>query len=211
MFISYLGKQVEYAKIPTTTMKRLWKKMTFQPSQVVYLHGFCDPFQNHTELLQKIAGKGYDVYAINLPGHMQSEKWDHVSWEGLINLMTHFFYELKINNPILVGFSLGGGISLQLASIPHLNINSLKLIAPFCYSLNALSPKWIDNFLHAALDTVNAIRTTDKHLAQAKVSLSYVIPQYKHLFSEYRLQPEEVSVPTTVLLLEKDQFQLPRR
>lgn len=205
MFISYLGKQVEYIKIPLNPLRKLWRQITFRPYQVVYLHGFCDPFQNHMDLMQKIAAKGYEVYAINMPGHMQSEKWEHVTWEGLINLVAHFFFELKIKNPIIVGFSLGGGIGLQLASVPNIQIHSLKLIAPFCYPLNAISPRWVDNFMHAVIDTVSAMHIhPDKHDSVSKVSLSYIVPKYKDLFSAYSLQPEQVTVPTTVLLLEKD-------
>lgn len=204
MFISYLGKQVEYIKIPLNPLRRFWKRLTFQPYKVVYLHGFCDPFQNHIDLMSKIAAKGYEVYALNLPGHMQSEKWEHITWEGLINLVSHFLFELNIRNPIVVGFSLGGGIGLQLASVPNINIHSLKLIAPFCYSLNALSPRWIDNFLHAVIDTVSAMHTNPKQDSISKVSLSYAVTKYKDLFSEYNLSPEQIAIPTSVLLLGND-------
>lgn len=204
MFINFLDKKVEYIKIPTTRWSRLWKRLTFQPYQVVYLHGLCAPFQNHIYLLNKISAKGYDVYALNLPGHVQSERWEHITWENLINLTSHFMYEMRIHNPIMLGFSLGAGVVLQMASIPNTDIHSLKLIAPFCYSINAFSPRWIDNFLHATMDKVHAIRTSGKHLVENKVSFSYIIPAYKHLFTEYNLRPEQISIPTSVILLEKD-------
>ena len=110
----------------------------------------------HKETLHSIgielAKVGFDVYICDLPGHGESSGWLTVTFtypmnlssaatEVLLNLLPPSesvleFLEKKYEKIIVVGHSLGGGLSLLL-SIYHTNkIISTILIAPVIPSVN---------------------------------------------------------------------------
>ena len=110
----------------------------------------------HKETLHSIgielAKVGFDVYICDLPGHGESSGWLTVTFtypmnlssaatEVLLNLLPPSesileFLEKKYEKIIIVGHSLGGGLSLLL-SIYHTNkIISTILIAPVIPSVN---------------------------------------------------------------------------
>lgn len=83
---------------------------------VVLLHGWGQ----NIEMMKPVGDalqKDYLVTIIDLPGHGSSEE-PKTPWElsDFVNMLEQLFHKLKIKNPILIGHSFGGKISLLYAS-----------------------------------------------------------------------------------------------
>lgn len=83
---------------------------------IILMHGWgC----NHTTVasIEEILNKGMHVYNVDLPGHGKSDEPTAV-WgvEGYTRLIEKFAERLDIKNPVLIGHSFGGRISILFAS-----------------------------------------------------------------------------------------------
>jgi pimeloyl-ACP methyl ester carboxylesterase len=95
---------------------KIFYEETGEGKTVALLHGWgCD----HTifKCLQDFLNKNFRVIAIDLPGFGKSDKPKKVlSIEDYANDIEEFFNLLKIKNPILIGHSFGGRISIIVGS-----------------------------------------------------------------------------------------------
>ncbi len=96
-------------------------------TNLVYLHGWGQ----NIEMMEPIAkpfSKKYNVLILDLPGFGLSpepkEAWTLYDYAEMVNF---FVKELKMNNPILIGHSFGGKISLCYAL--KYKTNKLVLLA----------------------------------------------------------------------------------
>jgi len=84
---------------------------------ILFLHGGRLQALTHQNVLLKLAKK-YHVLAPDIPGYGESstpkEFW---SFKDYANFFEKFLEELKIKEIIVIGYSLGGGIAYNLASI----------------------------------------------------------------------------------------------
>ena len=84
---------------------------------VILTHGLAASLHDWDDLLPKLATSGYAGYALDLFGHGESYKpVDHheYTFEAVFDHFSAWIDSLQINEPmILVGHSLGGGLSLQ--------------------------------------------------------------------------------------------------
>jgi pimeloyl-ACP methyl ester carboxylesterase len=85
-------------------------------STVLLLHGVGAFIERWLPSFATLATQ-HRVYAMDLPGHGQTEKLLSVSlgWEGSAQFVKDFMTTLKIENASLVGHSMGGGIALHFA------------------------------------------------------------------------------------------------
>ena len=83
---------------------------------VIFLHGWGQNIQMMKPLADCRVNDN-DVIIIDLPGHGESEEPKY-AWtvDDFVEFLKEFCDELKIKNPILVGHSFGGKISLLYAS-----------------------------------------------------------------------------------------------
>jgi pyruvate dehydrogenase E2 component (dihydrolipoamide acetyltransferase) len=96
---------------------------------VLLLHGFGGDLDNWLFNIDPLAEQA-TVYALDLPGHGQSEK--HIadpSVAGLADAALAFLDALAIDQAHLVGHSLGGAVAIELARRPGGRARSLSLIA----------------------------------------------------------------------------------
>ncbi len=97
---------------------------------VILLHGFGGDLGNWLFNQEPLAA-GAQVYALDLPGHGQSSKTlADASVPGLAAAVAGFMEAVGIAEAHLVGHSLGGAISLQLAASHPGRVLSLSLLAP---------------------------------------------------------------------------------
>ena len=107
---------------------------------LIYLHGWGQ----NIEMMMPIAKpfiKKYNVLIVDLPGFGLSdepkEEWDIYEYAALINELAK---ELKLNNPILIGHSFGGKISLAYA-IKYKTKKLVLLASPYKKSIKKETTK----------------------------------------------------------------------
>lgn len=124
-------------------------------TNLIYLHGWGQ----NIEMMMPIAKpfiKSYNVLIVDLPGFGLSEEpkeeWDIYEYAALINEMAK---ELKLNNPILIGHSFGGKISLAYA-IKYKTKKLVLLASPYKKSIQK------DNVKTKVLKTMKKIPVINK-------------------------------------------------
>lgn len=82
---------------------------------IVLLHGWGQNIQMMKPIGDALTN--YDIVILDLPGHGQSEEPKEVwSLDDFTDMLNTLLNNLKIDNPVLVGHSFGGKISLLYAS-----------------------------------------------------------------------------------------------
>ena len=107
---------------------------------VVLLHGWGQNIEMMKPLGNPLS-KDHQVLILDLPGHGESEEPTTV-WTlyDFVEVVHQLLEELKIENPILVGHSFGGKISLLYASMYEVE-KLIILAAPFKKEIQKLSLK----------------------------------------------------------------------
>ena len=110
---------------------------------VILVHGIAASLYDWTNIMPALAHAGYRSYALDLPGHGESDKPDdpdqyHV--DILQSRLSHWINSLSISKPfLLLGHSLGGYLSLVYADLHPEQVRGMVLIDPF-YTPEQLSP-----------------------------------------------------------------------
>ena len=110
---------------------------------VILVHGIAASLCDWTRLVPDLTRAGYRAYALDLPGHGESEKPDdpqqyhvdvfHKKFQAWID-------SLELDQaPVLVGHSLGGYLSMSYSQQHPGKVAGMLLIDPF-YSPQQLSP-----------------------------------------------------------------------
>lgn len=99
----------------TTVLRYHYKKIESAPT-FVFLHGFMGSKEDW-EPQVKLLGNRYSSLVIDLPGHGDSQLESHkvYTMDGCSRLVVDVLEELEISQAILVGYSMGGRLSLYLA------------------------------------------------------------------------------------------------
>lgn len=201
----YHNINLEYTKLRPRFPNYLWRKLTGKPTQVLFLHGFNEPFSKHESLLRKVAYHGYQVLAINMPGHGSSEKLPEIGWEVLVDIVIKFCQEQKLQNLIILGYSMGGGIALKILESGRMIIKRLSLISPFCYSQTTESLKAAVGYLQEAVNVVENAQKTARTIPLVNpVSTAYTVSAYVNIFLSFKLNLTSNSTPIKVILNELD-------
>ncbi|WP_338748974.1 alpha/beta fold hydrolase [Janibacter alittae] len=85
---------------------------------VALVHGIGHRRQAWGEVPQLLNDRGYDVYAVDLPGHGTSPtptRPDGYSMRSTAEQLERLFASLGLDRPHVVGNSLGGAVALELA------------------------------------------------------------------------------------------------
>lgn len=107
---------------------------------IVLLHGWGQNIQMMQPIGDRLQNQ-YKILIIDLPGYGKSEEPKEVwSIEDYAECINHIVRNLRIENPIMVGHSFGGKISLMYAS----KYKTQKLVlfgSPYCKEIKKLSIK----------------------------------------------------------------------
>ena len=110
---------------------------------VILTHGLAASLHDWDDLLPELADAGYAGYALDLYGHGEScRPTDHheYTFDTVFNHFSAWIDSLTPANPlILIGHSLGGGLSLQYALCYPERVRALVLVNPF-YDIHQLPP-----------------------------------------------------------------------
>lgn len=141
---------------------------------VILTHGLAASLHDWDDLLPELAASGYSGYALDLLGHGESEKPAHPRQYTIENTFAHFedwIHSLHRTEPlILIGHSLGGGLSLMYALRHPERVRALVLVNPF-YDIAQLPPMMRRVFRHQLVNT-HLIERTPYRLFRFLVDVS---------------------------------------
>lgn len=101
MFLEIKGKKIHYEK-------------TGNGPALVMIHGNSESLGIFTESAMVLKEK-FTVYAMDLPGHGESEKIKEFHYDELASYVYDFIQAVNLEKPVFYGFSDGGIIGLLLA------------------------------------------------------------------------------------------------
>lgn len=113
--------------------------------EIILIHGISEHSGRYQELAKGLTQEGYNLYGFDLSGHGRSEgKRGHIaSYEELVVDIANFYSFLRIyrgvQNPVLLGHSLGGLLATLVATFGHCPIHGLILSAPLFKEQHPLS------------------------------------------------------------------------
>lgn len=120
------GPRYDFVETPAGRLR--YAKRGEGGETIVLIHGFGGDLDNWLFNIDALAGAG-TVYALDLPGHGQSEKsLRDASLKGLSSALLGFMDALGIEKAHLVGHSLGGAVALRTAIDHPTRAVSLALI-----------------------------------------------------------------------------------
>lgn len=174
---------------------------------LVFLHGWGQNISMMQPLAENFA-KENRVVIIDLPGHGASSEplfdWDLTDF---VSMLKEFFDKLKIENPILIGHSFGGKISLLYAS--KYKIEKLILFgSPFRKQIQKLS---IKTKILKSLKKVPILNKLEgfakKHIGSTDYKKASPIMReilVKHVNNDITDEVKKIKVPTLIIWGTKD-------
>jgi pimeloyl-ACP methyl ester carboxylesterase len=162
-----------------------------QGEAVVMVHGLAASLHDWDDLLPELANAGYAGYALDLLGHGESEKPAHSHDYSVENTYADFaawIDTLNLRVPfILVGHSLGAGLSLLYTHRNPDRVKALVIVNPF-YSLGQL-PRILQRMFHHQLINTTLIERTPYQLFRFFVDMtsfsSYIGNRESHILPEH--------------------------
>lgn len=95
---------------------------------VVYFHAFTGSYRNKNFIINKL--NNCNFYGFDMPGHGETLINDEksISIVNYLNLAIEFIQDFNINNIVLMGHSMGGGIANSIAINPLIKNRIKKII-----------------------------------------------------------------------------------
>lgn len=112
---------------------------------LVLLHGITSSARGWWRVAPQLAQLGYRVYALDLPGHGQSELFGEHRIDRVASLIAEALVTLKLDTPAVVGHSWGGAVALALAS--SMPVARLALVDPLLGMSSERSALRLPSFL----------------------------------------------------------------
>lgn len=137
------------------------------PQTLIMIHGLGSYAPAWKPVIESLKGQ-YRCIALDLPGYGKSSTGDFAySMPFFAETVAAFIQELNIENPIIVGHSMGGQIALSLALAQPDLMSKLVLIAPAGFeAFSEADQQWFATFVTPA-----AIAATDP----ARIKLNFAV------------------------------------
>lgn len=154
--------KIEYRKISLPNGRKVNYVHQGEGDPIIMVHGLAASLHDWDDLLPEVSNAGYAGYALDLLGHGESEKPFRPHDYSVENAYVDFsawIDTLNIHKPlILVGHSLGGGLSLLYTHRNPDRVKALVIVNPF-YSMGQLPPILQRLFKHQLINTTLIERT----------------------------------------------------
>lgn len=96
-------------------MKLYYRQVGETGQPIIILHGIFGSSDNWLTISKTIAEAGYRVYLVDQRNHGRSPRSDVHDYESMAADLMEFITEHALENPILVGHSMGGKVVMQFA------------------------------------------------------------------------------------------------
>ena len=127
---------------------------------LIILHGLLGCGRNWTSIAKKISAQGWRAITIDLRNHGESPHSDQMAYPLLAQDIEEVIGSLNLENPIVLGHSMGGKVAMTLALRKPRSVRGLIIvdIAPrqyvksneyFIEAMLALNLKVVKNRSHA--------------------------------------------------------------
>ncbi|QJR44192.1 alpha/beta fold hydrolase [Mycoplasma miroungirhinis] len=130
-FYNFKNRQIHYLEINKNFKKN-----------VLLIHGFTSEI-GYLEEVYKLFENEYNIYAIDLPTHGQSEIANELmNMESFRDLVIDFVTNKNLHNLTLVGHSMGGGVSATVSPYLEKYLDKVILLAPMNRTMLKYNYKW---------------------------------------------------------------------
>lgn len=108
------------------------------PKPLLILHGVFGSSDNWLTISKQIASSQYTVYLVDQRNHGRSPRADRIDYASMANDLKDFIEEHDLQNPTLIGHSMGGKTVMQYVSQWPREIDKLIVvdIAPKAYPVH---------------------------------------------------------------------------
>lgn len=136
-----------------------------QPMIIIHgLYGISDNWVNHARIL----AENYKVYIPDMRNHGQSGHSNFFNYEVMAEDITEFIEQHEIENPVIMGHSMGGKIAMKFALDNPDLVQKLIVIDMSMrqYNLRAFHSKIINAMLDIDFSKVKSRKEVDDYLAK---------------------------------------------
>ena len=130
---------------------------------LVLLHGITSSARGWWRVASELVQFGYHVYALDLPGHGQSQLLGEHRIEGIASRVAEALKALNLDAPTLIGHSWGGAIALTVANL--IRVERLVLVDPLLGMSSKRSSLSLPSFLEGVgmppKETLPALRAAN--------------------------------------------------
>jgi esterase len=140
---------------------------------LLILHGVFGSSDNWFSISKVLAEKGYEVYTIDARNHGQSPRSESFSYDLMADDLFEFIQFNQIKNPIIVGHSMGGKVTMTFA-MKYPNSYSKLIIVD-------IAPKFYPTHHEHIIKGLNAI---DLELIKSRNEAEAIAIQYIPNFGE---------------------------
>jgi esterase len=146
-------------------MQLFHKKLGEQGQAIVILHGLFGSSDNWLTI-GKALSEQYQVYLLDLPNHGRSPHSDQFNYKAMVEAVEQFIQEEKIENPVIIGHSMGGKVAMNFAlQHPELFDKLIVVdIAPRYYPVH--HDQILEGLMAVDIDHITSRQEADEQLAR---------------------------------------------
>lgn len=156
-------------------MKLFYRRYGEKGNQpIIILHGLFGISDNWVSYARRMAKVGFDVFVIDQRNHGQSPQSNNFNYPVLTSDLFNFIDEHEIDNPIIIGHSMGGKVAMRFAlENPH-TVKKLVVvdIAQKAYDLPETHLKIIKVMNSVDFSIVNSRKDVEKLLKPVILEIS---------------------------------------
>ena len=141
---------------------------------IIILHGLLGVSDNWVTLGKKLS-ENYNVFIPDLRNHGRSEHSDEFDYDNMSDDILEFIQTNKLENPILIGHSMGGKLAMNLAVKHPKIINKIIVvdISPRKYEISNLHQEVLDTMISIDFTSISS-RQEVEELLEEKFETKYV-------------------------------------
>lgn len=136
MFIIFIIYNINMEKINLSEYETIVDKVINPKGNILFLHGFTGNFNNKMSFRKHFSE--YNFFAINMPNHGNSKyhSLQQLNTKFFVKVVSNFIEQNNLDNLIVLGHSMGGGMAIILENNFRNKIKLLILEAPANIAVN---------------------------------------------------------------------------
>jgi pimeloyl-ACP methyl ester carboxylesterase len=134
---------------------------------VIILHGIFGVSDNWVTYSKRLAMEGFEVFVLDQRNHGQSPQSDTFNYLALTDDLFDFIDEHEIEDPILLGHSMGGKVAMRFALENPQLISRLIVVD---ISLKAYGPRKQHKAIIKAMKSVDLSKVTSRQEVEEQIS-----------------------------------------